>query len=59
MLVEVGGVAVGGMKLRELAAHLVGDEGSLVDLTMLRGGEQRLKVQLPRGDVTAPPKQEL
>ena len=46
MLLKVGGISVSSFKLRELATHLLGQEGSDVELSLVResleySGEQR------------------
>ena len=61
MLLKVDAEQVATMKLKQLAAHLLGQEGSDVVLTLQRGGVEDYTVTIKRGPVVqpSPPKAEL
>ena len=55
MLLKVDEEQVATMKLKQLAAHLLGQEGSDVVLTLQRGGVEDYTVTIKRGPVAQPP----
>jgi hypothetical protein len=49
-LVQVDGVSVGGLKLKQLALLLLGPEGTVVKILLRSEGGEDKEVEIPRGD---------